>query len=465
MVLVSTSLWGQDRPQASDLSRGSLNVVQRGVGPQLYSLSIFTTGQVLDYSTVNTSVASQSTLSQDWRAQGGISGGAGWIKNWRSSAFNVDYYGAYSRQFTGLPSPQVYHNANLDYSLTAKMAPRWTYNLGVNSNFQNIETYLLNPITQTVALPSGGDFNSLLAALQSGSISTSQFAAQTAGATVVDSRANPVLYGRRVLTDNIRNTFTFAKSPRMSYSFFVGGTRADFFGNPAISSTSSTVVLTPSYLPNTTSVAGGVTIDFTATSRTSYGVNLYANRYFSRLSDAYNATGELYVGHTIKPWWYIQGRAGVGQTVPLNIAQDLTFDPRATGGLMTAFQGYSQTFALDVSVTTADPYAIGTDRSILGTVSWGLHRRRSHWSLFAYGQDAQTRSRTGTTFSNWRATGGLSYVITDNLLLSFSGSYTNYTGNMLSVLGAGSDQSLGLGNNGFRGGTISLTWTPKPLRW
>jgi len=380
----------------------------------------------------------------NWGLMSGVTGSGGWAKNWMSSSLRVRYAAGYSRRDRFLDSQQIFQNLNISYFAHLRLGTRWLYTAQLTGRIVDLESYLLLPASPdelaALAIASGVD---------------------PLDPTLSVTPANFGVFGRRLLTANLGNTFTLRKSERLSYRIGLNASRTQFLGSRDNSATADTFV---NGVVNAGVNAG---LTYALTPRTQMNANLMVARSFSSFFNAgYFTNATVGLGRQMNPWWRLQGQAGVGYNLSTNGV--LPSRPRAIGGVSSSFSAYQQNLSLSVAVTAFDPFGIGAGTTLAGAARWSWHRPAARWALMATAMQTMSRQSTVGTFSAWSASTGLNYVITDQLFLTLSGGYTNVSGlaNFGGLGGLGGGGLGGFGNRfGYRGVRLALTWAPTKIRW
>lgn len=351
--------------------------------------------------------------------------GASATFGWRGGGRKWDRSVVYTGTYLGSVRLSELNSANHALSLGAawKPGPRSTLAFSASATDSTLDNFMMTPsVLRTVtAIPAS--FDDLAAAMLGRQYSNTELASLLTGAPIVESPARSVLFGDRMLNMAAGITLTHSASRRLSFQYSLSAGRGLHLKNHGRRDVEQIYLL-----PRTTSAGAGVSINYSVTPRTFFGVSLSSNRTFSRYDDAYLSSGSLSLGRILSRRWVAQAQAGGGYITPV---RGTNFAPRRMQPLFGGSLGFKDlrhTVVVAHSRSLGDAYGLGAGGTYSTAAAWTWSPNRE-WSFSASVGQVQMQFQRGLDISGWIVSAGASRALSRGTSVSWQYAYLqNYAG-------------------------------------
>jgi len=312
-----------------------------------------------------------------------------------------------------------------------------------------LESFLFAPthLGAVAAVPSS--FQDLAnALLQSQFGNNPQLGSVLTSASVLESPLTTLLYGQRVFSASAGSTISYSYSPRLNFTFDVGGARSQHLSDSQpLAAGNGTLAL------NSTSGHAGASFSYSLSPRTQIGGSVESSRSVSQMYDTYATVSTLSLSHSLGRRWILDGHGGVGVTDPVRQIGTViaSVKPYPSAGGSITYKTGSHTFLASFDRTVNNSYGLGASTGYTGSASWRWRIPGRQWwvdSSFSY-QQLDGGGLTNT--SGWHSTTGFNQAIGHHTAFRAEYAYINYSGGLQS-------SAYKLAESAVR---VSLIWFPE----
>lgn len=373
----------------------------------------------------------------------GISAALGWNYLRSGSGISISYTPSYNgfRRYSNLNA--VNHAFSLSIHNRHNPARKWRLDFGAAASATTTNQFLFEPNTlgQLADVPSS--YDQLAEAIVAGRFSNDQIASILTGAAPPSSAAQIALFGDYYLSASLQQRISYAPTTRFSVTVQFAETR--FQALPR-----SDRARRLSFLPNSTSGAGSFQISYSISPRTQIAFDLTSTRTVSRSQDVYTNQATVSLSRILSRRWFVQGRIGAGNMMPLRGNVFLRERPQPVGGGAIGFKTQTHTFMAQSYLARSDPYGVGALSTIGASGAWSWRPRVAGWSALATATWQQMRGSSVTLADSSNARVSVNRALTRSTGISLAFAY-------FSVSGPLGDP---LSNRVLRSAVLSFYWSP-----
>jgi hypothetical protein len=193
-----------------------------------------------------------------------------------------------------------------------------------------------------------------------------------------------------------------------------------------------------------------VTVSYSLSPRTQFGVSTTGSKTLSRLEDAYTSTGTVQLGRRMSTRWALGLHAGAGLVTSRRIVYAPPSKPQGLVGGSVALKAASHSILFSADRSIADEYGLGAGSTSSTTAAWSWGRPNRGWTITASGGLQQFHVVGFQTITGWHGNVGFSQVLAKGLALNVAYAYLQNGRNLAGLPGNWS-------TNGLR---LALVWTP-----
>jgi hypothetical protein len=415
---VAPRCWGQGTPDQLNSLGANFE------GFQFYGVSAFLNHSEYGFPQQNTTAGATSL---DSRTNFGVSGTIGWQRFHGKLNFSALYTGSYFGDTHNSDLNNAGHSASL--SVSRAFGPKWNVDFAGVGQVMSIEQLISNLTS--------------LGALAQSQASIADLGMQLQTASTGTSPTSAILLGNHLMTYNAKVSLSYHPTSRLSISlgsFAAGGQHLT--GNSALA--------TNYVMPHSLGGDAGVSVRYSLTPRTDFGLGISQTYVQSSLQQGYgtNLSGSL--SRKMTTHWFASISAGGSRFGVIHQTSGSPPTLQITYGASTGYRLRTITFVATYSQSGSDQSSglIGRNRNVQAAASW--HPLRRAWSVDASYSRNETTSTGFSTLSGWRVGGNFSRNLPWNLVLATSYTYLSSRG---VYLGFPNELTL----NGVR---VSFGWTP-----
>ncbi len=405
--LLSQCLPAQDNPL-----QDSAPIVETPHGFHIYSASVYWGYASTAYPTNGLALNNSSAilgLGPDQLYGGEVT--AGWERHRGRTNISLHYSGGYSGMIRYSDANGWTHALALD--IGRQLTARWTATVSGWANDGTLAQYLFRPEQLTQVTQQPMDFSDFAAALSVGQFSNAQIASMLTGAPILESPAQSLVLGDRILSYSGQAGVSFAYSSRLNFHLSsMSAAGESRLGSAATGGAPANYVM-----PRSIGATGGAGFSYMLTPRTTIGLD--ADEYLTRnrYQDARSTTGTFSVGRKMSERWLLRVYGG-GSLMRSSLTGSGSQSLRqVVGGGTLGVKVRSQSLAASYDRSSSDSFGFAAGLIITETGSWHWQRPGSRWSAFAgFGQE-QMRNTGFASISGWRATGGAGIRLSDQSAL------------------------------------------------
>jgi hypothetical protein len=391
--MAAQPVWGQDDEiPTPQFLRGGLKIRKVSAYAAYYSDSLPTSGGIQ---------ALSRNLGADLAAGG--SARIGWAKYSERSNFSLSY----SPSYTGRVRYSEWNALNHAFSLDTgrNVTPRLNLTFSIGADLSNLDQFLFAPTAFSAVASVPATFEDVSAAMLGRNVSNPQLASALSAASLPDSPARNLIYGERVLMAAMESRLSYSWSPRLSVILRANSRRYQRVSEDRLGAVNS------AFIPDTTSVGGGLDVSYSLSPVTQLGGAVETSRIVSERQDVYVTTSTVSVGRAFAKRWFVDVYGGVGVATPVRQTSfyRLSTRPRPVAGGRVGFKSYSHIILGDYRRIVSDAYGIGAETTSYSSGSWTWGRPGRVWWLNSSFSWEQLQG-TGVTLvdnSSSRATIGL----------------------------------------------------------
>jgi hypothetical protein len=370
----------------------------------------------------------------------------GWSRPGPKSSFSAIYSPSYVR---GLNS-SGYRSLNhaLSVSASGTLNPKWSVATSLNAIISDLGQLVIapTPYGNVSAIPA--TFDEFAAAVLTGHSANPGLNQAVNSAPVINSAERAFLYGDRLFSTSAGMSLSYTYSSRSSFGVSLSGLRSQRFRTGS----NATDLISPlASVPNTSSGSAGLGWSYSLTPRTTASLNVSSNRTFSRFQDAYSTQAGVSLGRTLSQQWFVNGMVGVGFITPIRSTFQPSQKPQTLYGGGIGYKFYAQTLVASYARSISDIYGLGANATESSSTSWSWKRPGQSISLSASGAYSRMITSAFANSASWIAHVSVGKSLSAHLALSGGYSYTQFPRSLLNTT-TGS-----LSQNGV---SISLSWSP-----
>ena len=305
---------------------------------------------------------------------------------------------------------------------------KWETGLSARGDLSNLSEYLFQPTVFASVASVPVNFNDLASAVLTGTFTNAQLASLLTGAPLVQSPAQNLFFGERMLTANAQTWLAYKPSKRLAIKFTGSAGRIQH-----ISDNSAGTAQNAFLIPRTSLVGAGLDVTYARSARTQVGVTADSSRIISALQDAYITTTTGSFGRTMGRHWFLQLNGGLGIITPVRRTLALETKPQPVFSGSLGYRTLSHTFLGSYDRTVSDAYGLGANTTSSATGSWRWARPGRSWWIDT---SASWQKLAGASYANttgWRFQGGFSRAIASNLALVTQYVYLRYSEQVLNL--------------------------------
>jgi hypothetical protein len=364
--------------QLATLSEVTNELSHSGFG--IYGFSVF--GSYSD--TRGPTISSAGQLLPDYTYHTystGVSTSIGWrTRSTSKFHFNVRFAPSYVYQISS--SGFIGHSFTPGNSLTANWADavgaRWTVNGSLSASLGNFSQLLLSPNAEQILTGTPGTAGEFGQTLLTGtSANTELTTAANSAQSVVVGQTN-LLYGEFLLTATATMSASYAVTPRMHISVSASGSRLQNLPDPFVPQ--SAFLLT-----QTTSLSGGLAVNYLLSERTNASVSVSYSRPVSSLYTTPTASVNARLSHRLTDHWNAAASLGAGYILPSRNGNDVQGFQRLgyQASLSTGYRVLRNSFSGAVSRSVSDNYGLGSSGTLTASAGWYWRPLAGHWGVSA----------------------------------------------------------------------------------
>jgi hypothetical protein len=362
-------------------------------------------------------------LGGDVSYGGGVS--LGWQHHGPRTNMAMSYSGGYSGMVRYSDVNGLYQSLTMNVS--RQLTPKWTGNVGISGMDNTTAQFFFQPPQMSTAVSAPATFDDFAAAFGVGQFSNSAIASMLTGVPVLESPAQALLVGDRILSYSGTADLSYAYSSRLHFRI------SGFSGAGQMRLGGSTTLAAANYvLPRSTSLTAGGGFTYSLSPRTDIGIDASEYELWNKYQRARGVNVLASLGRKMGRRWFLRIYGGGSQMKTLRSVAGIPDRNQIIGGGALGIKSYANTLAASYDRNSHNElgFAAGTDTTI--PASWNWQRPGNRWSMFAAFSQEQLRNATFASLSGWHALGGISLrlapPVTVSLDYSHSRSVGTYTG-------------------------------------
>lgn len=354
----------------------------------------------------------------------------------------------YSPSYNGFTRYSNLNECNHAFSLTIhnKRDPgrKLHTNISTEANASTMTQFLFEPSALARLVDVPATYDVLTQAVVAGSFSNDQIASILTGASLPQSPAEIALLGTYYLSAGARGTVSYAPSSRLNVSISFSGIRLEALPRNDTSTPNGYLI------PNSTMGTGAIQVGYSLSPRTQFQFGVDSTRASSSIQDSYNNEATVSLSRVMSRRWFLQGRAGIGNVIPLRALIPVNQSPHAIGGGGIGFKTDAHTFMLQSSVSRSDPYGIGALSTTFANAAWSWRPRISGWSALSDAEWQQMNGNTARLSSSWGGRIRLTRQLTRQTDITIAFAYLSNSGLI----------AQNFSNRALRSLILSFRWVP-----
>jgi len=414
-------------------------------GLHIYEASVYSGYSTLAYPVtgIEANYSSQiSGLGGDWSYGGLVT--LGWQQLGPKSTLSMIYTGGYGGMvhYSGVNGM----SQSLAFGYSRTLGGRWTASLSASGQDNTLAQYLFQPARYSTITQSATSFDDFAAAFSIGQYSNAQIASMLTGAPILESPAQNLLLGNRILSYSVQTGVEYSYSSRLKLHL------SSFSASGQTQSSGNDVNVRQNYvMPRSTGLNGGVGFSYSLSPRTEVGVDAGEYMVWNRFQSARGTSVTASLGRKMSRRWFLRIRGGGSDTQILDYtASGKPIARQLIGGGSLGTKTYSHTFVADYDRSSFDSYGFAVGTSIVESGSWQWQHPGSRWSTFASFGEQQLRNTGFLSISGWQAAGGVRVQLQREAAVTIMYSHLRSAG---TYNGMYNEFSV----DGIR---LSLAWTP-----
>lgn len=418
-------------------------------GVHIYGASVYVGASTSAYPTTGIDLSQSQRLGI--RALGGDVTYGGQVGfGWQHHGTRTNLSATYSGGYDGMVrySDVSAFNQSANFNLSRQLSPKWSATVALTGMDNTMAQYLFQPPKISGAVQSRATFDDFAAASGVGQFSNAAIASMLTGTPVLESPAQSLLLGTRILSYSGTVGLSYAYSSRLQ--FRISGFSAAGQTHPG---GNETIAPQNYVMPRSTGLTGGGGFSYMLSPRTEFGADVSEYELWNKYQHARGTNATVSFGRKMGMHWFMRGYGGSAIMQTLWSTGNPPPSIQLIGGGSLGLKLYAHTLAASYDRSTYDGYgyAAGTNTTITG--AWHWQHPGSRWSAYAtYGQ--QLLRNTGfASISGWRAIGGISVWVDQQITMSLEYAHTRTAGTYTGSY------------NDFVADSIRLSfgWTPESL--
>ncbi len=324
---------------------------------------------------------------------------------WQHHLGRTDFSAVYSGGYSGMVHYSGVNGVNqtLDLDLKRALSAKWGLSISGGATDSTMAQYLFRPDQFSGITQAPLTFQDFAAALGVGQFSNAQIASLLTGAPVLQSPAQSLLYGERILSYSGQAALSYAYSSRLN--FHLSG-----FTAAGQNRLGTTVPGVPAdyVLPHSTGANAGVGFTYMISPRTNLGLDGGEFMLWNRYQKVRGTTGSVSVGRKMSEHWFVRSYGGLSEMQMLQAGASQPALRTVIGGASLGVKSYSHRLAISYDRSSYDSFGFAAGVVTSEAGSWTWKRPGNRWSAFAGFDEQQLRDTGFASLSGWRATGGIS---------------------------------------------------------
>lgn len=383
-----------------------------------------------------------------WDTGGGGSVQFLWRKFTERTTFFLSYTPSYLADWRYTSLDALNHSFTLNVS--RKITPLLTLGFSAAADLSSYAESLFLPTAASNIAAAPADFQNLAAGLLSGNFANNPLlGVLLTNAPLVQSPANSLVYGEKVLTASAKTSLSYAISPLLSIDITASGTRTQ-----NISASQPGGGANAYLVPTAMSESAGLTLSYSASPVTQIGASLTESHSSSALFDGYTSIAQATFGRTIGQAWILQAHGGFSVTDSLGrVRAPAQVTPAPTGGGSLAYKAGAHTLLGSFDRATAETYGLGASTTSAANATWHWRPPSNAWWLEAGISWQQFSGGALSTISGWRSSFSWNRMAGTHTVLQTQYVYANYSSGPPASRYRSSQNAV----------RVTVTWMPIPL--
>ncbi|MCZ2147249.1 MAG: hypothetical protein LC126_05690 [Bryobacterales bacterium] len=380
-----------------------------------------------------------------------------------SASFGYNFTGS-KGSFSLLYSPSVVgrvrysnlssYNQSLNMRGSIHVAPRWDLSVNLSGNDSTLDQLLFSPAILSPATSPVTTLGDLIQSFRVNQYTNDQLASILTGTPYVLTPSRNILYGTRFFTSTLTTGLDYRHTPRLSFHFSAGATRAQTRNNTDVQGQLNFLI------PRTTSEQANFSVDYSLSPRTRIGAQVNSSHVDSSLGRYVISTTSLLLNHNLSPAWSVGVSAGPGYAAVLRVdPRYTTGQPAGLGYIAQANTSYTRgehSLTISYNRMVSDNYGFQSQSSHTIAGTWQWNRPGRSWGLFAGGGLQKIIGGVLGDFQTAYANGGIVRSLTPQLSMNCTYGYVNrQTANIFDLA------QQNLNGSSVR---VTLMWSPQPQR-
>ncbi len=438
LFVIQAVLSAQQQPAAPQAQAE----IQRSRGFYLSEVSLYGTYYSIGLPEYFGGMVTGANLSDDAAIGGRAT--MGYEKSGGRSGLVLSYTGGYSSRVRYSEWRGMYHSMSL-YARRS-LTPRWTGVFSIGGSMMTMEEFQFQSTRLGNAVSVTATADDLANGFLGRTGTNDPLSAALNGATLIESAAQNLFYGTRVLNSAAAASLSYARSSRLTISFGGGATRIQSLPDDRVNRSSGILI------PQSTTANANVNVSYAITPRTQLLVDVEGARMMSRLQDTYTASGSIGVGRNMGQHWFLEAQAGGGR---------MYFDrhdyalPRQSQYLVRGSVGYrlyAHRFVVNGDRGIGDGYGFGAAATVTMDAAWRYARPGHSWALLASVARQELQGTQAYNTTSWRGLAGLTFNVRRSMALSLQYSHMRYSSFLRITLPDYAQHAV----------RVAVVWTPGP---
>jgi hypothetical protein len=364
-----------------------------------------------------------------------------------TSILEIDYTPSYDRYVRNSQLNRMNHELTITTSHPFHLTPRLTLDFDVNASITNARQYLFNfgNLNRTAASATSAD--ELAGSVVGTPVAGGGASQAAATAPTLDSAAQQLFFGNRILIAGVNSKISYAWSPRLNIGIDLGGSRYQHLGGgeDIVASQPGAGFL----LNQTTTGIAGITASYSLSPRVEIGGDVTTSRNFSRQQQGFATTSTFRISRRMGQYWFSQVHAGVAIiNVNGNVTQN-SKEPQYLVGADVGFKTRANTFLVSPQRTITNMFGVVYNTTDV-QATWIWQSQRRTWQLSSGGGYQSFDELPRSKVSAWRGTIALGRKLGSQLVGQLQYSQMRYSGGF----------DAGVYRVAQRGVMLALSWVP-----
>ena len=294
-----------------------------------------------------------------------------------TSNFEITYTPSYERYWRNSQLNMLSHDLTITTSRPLQLSRRVSLDISGSGDVTNTRQYLFNMGSLNRAAGASSTFDELAGSTLGTPTATGAASLPAVSAPTLDSAAEQLFFGDRVLMAGLQATFAYAWSPRLHVGVTLGGSRYQHLGGQ---DTLAAMPQSAFLLAQATTAIGGVTAYYSLSPRTQIGGEVTTTRNFSRLQQGFVTTSTFTIGRKMGPHWFAQAKGGVGLLNVNGDKSDSSKQPQYLAGATLGIKTRAHTFMLSPERTITSAFGVAYNTTDV-QAAWMWQSRARTWQL------------------------------------------------------------------------------------